>query len=29
MYTKSSTPRLVTEDGYFLTANKDFVEILR
>lgn len=29
IYTKSSTPRLVTEDGYFLTANKDFVEILR
>lgn len=28
IYTKSSTPRLVTEDGYFLTANKDFVEIL-
>ncbi|WP_411912679.1 DUF5776 domain-containing protein [Staphylococcus pettenkoferi] len=27
--TKNSTPRLVTQDGLFLTANKDFVEVVK
>ncbi|MBI5973642.1 glycosyltransferase [Staphylococcus caledonicus] len=29
IYTSSSTPRLVTEDGFYLTANKDFVEVVK
>ncbi|WP_338147456.1 DUF5776 domain-containing protein [Staphylococcus pettenkoferi] len=29
IYTKNSTPRLVTQDGLFLTANKDFVEVVK
>jgi len=28
IYTNNSTPRLVTKDGYYLTANKDFVEVI-
>lgn len=27
IYTNNSTPRLVTEDGNYLTANKDFIDI--
>nr|WP_263314599.1 glycosyltransferase family 2 protein [Mammaliicoccus sp. Marseille-Q6498] len=29
IYTNNSTPRLVTEEGYYLTSNKDFVEVIR
>lgn len=28
IYTNNSTPCLVTKDGYYLTANKDFVEVI-
>ncbi|WP_323703717.1 glycosyltransferase family 2 protein [Mammaliicoccus sp. Dog046] len=28
LYTDKSTPRLVTEDGNFLTANKDYIEVI-
>lgn len=28
IYTNNSTPGLVTKDGYYLTANKDFVEVI-
>jgi len=29
VYTNNSTPRLVTQEGNYLTANKDFVEVIR
>lgn len=29
MFTNQSTPRLVTEDGKFMTANKDFVKVIK
>lgn len=29
IYTNNSTPRLVTEDSYYLTANKDFIEVIK
>lgn len=29
IYTNNSTPRLVTEEGFYLTANKDFVKIIQ
>ncbi|RIO92871.1 glycosyltransferase family 2 protein [Staphylococcus haemolyticus] len=29
IYTKNATPRLVTQEGLFLTANKDFIEIIK
>ncbi|WP_241960865.1 DUF5776 domain-containing protein [Staphylococcus hominis] len=29
IYTKNATPRLVTQEGLFLTANKDFMEIIK
>jgi len=28
-YTNKSTPRLVTQEGNYLTANKDFVEVIK
>lgn len=27
-FTKNLTPRLKTQDGYFITANKKFIEVL-
>ncbi|WP_337193993.1 DUF5776 domain-containing protein [Staphylococcus hominis] len=29
IYTKNATPRFVTQEGLFLTANKDFMEIIK
>ncbi|HJF68803.1 MAG TPA: glycosyltransferase family 2 protein [Staphylococcus kloosii] len=29
IYTNNSTPRLVTEEGFYLTANKDFVKVIQ
>lgn len=29
IYTNNSTPRLVTEDGHYVTANKDFVDVIK
>ena len=29
IYTNNSTPRLVTQEGLFLTANKDFIKIIK
>lgn len=29
IYTNNSTPRLVTEDNYYLTANKSYVEVIK
>ena len=28
IYTTNSTPRLVTQEGLFLTANKDFIKVI-
>ncbi|MEM5615361.1 hypothetical protein AAHH63_02015 [Staphylococcus haemolyticus] len=29
MYTNNSTPRLVTQEDLFLTANKDFIKVIK
>ncbi|WP_256088084.1 DUF5776 domain-containing protein [Staphylococcus haemolyticus] len=29
IYTTNSTPRLVTQEGLFLTANKDFIKVIK
>lgn len=29
IYTNNSTPRLVTQEDLFLTANKDFIKVIK